>query len=201
MNHRIRLSLLLVVCALAVFLSSGAIAEEETSSPSTTNGVVRVGDMAPNFTLTTLDGKQVTLADSVGKKPTVLVFWSYFCFPCQAEMPILQEFYSEMGTDKISIIAVSLDGPCYDNFVLPFVAENRLTFPIAYDRETNEFFEIAEKFGVVGTPTFFIIDDQGRIRFIQLGRLEKDILRGVVDGVKSKSFCAEIVKPEIKKPE
>jgi peroxiredoxin len=198
-----RLSFLLIVCAIAVFLSSGVRAEEEETSspPPTTNGVVRVGDMAPHFTLTTLDGKQVGLADSVGKKPTVLVFWSYFCFPCQAEMPILQEYYSEMGTDKISIIAVSLDGHCYDNFVLPFVAENKLTFPIAYDRETKEFFEIAEKFGVVGTPTFFIIDDQGRIRFIQLGRLEKEILRGVVDGVKSKSFCAEIVKPEIKKPE
>ncbi len=189
MRHSKALLLLLLLVSLT---ASPLFATERP--PSASNGNVRIGDKAPAFDLTTIDGKKVSMEESIGKKATIIVFWSFFCFPCQAEMPILQAMYDELVADNVSLIAISLDGPQYDDLVLPFLKENKITFPVAYDRETAEFFETADKFGVVGTPSTFILDDTGRIRFMHLGRLEASVLRGIIDSVDTKSFCADIIK-------
>lgn len=176
------------------FIASPVIAGEAAPVQPVTEGTVRVGDIAPDFDLTTLDGKRMHLADMTGKQATIIVFWSFFCFPCQAEMPELQDFMNTQNS-AVSLLTIALDGPQYNNYVLPYIAEKKIKYPVAYDRETERFFETAEKYGVVGTPTFFVLDDQLRIRFIQLGRVDKAVLASVVEGVKSKTFCADIVKP------
>lgn len=189
-------ALLLAFLASGIVYSSEPPPAPESETIPITEGTVRVGDIAPDFKLTTLDGKPVRLQEICAGKITLVVFWSYFCFPCQAEMPELEAFYSE-NEGNVAIVAVALDGPQYDNFILPFIAEHKLTMPIAYDRETDKFYETAEKYGVIGTPTFFILDDSARVRFIHLGRLEKSLLKGMVDAAKSKSYCSEIIKPQV----
>lgn len=164
------------------------------------NGVVRVGDKAPDFKLTALDGAQVCLTDCLGHKATLLVFWSFFCFPCRAEMPNIQEFYAEAGKNELEIVAISLDSTDYDGYVRPFIEESKVTFPVVYDNETEEFYETAERYGVVGTPTFFVLDEDGVVRFIHLGRLEKSVLEGIVKSVQTKGYCAEIIKPGLGAP-
>lgn len=156
-----------------------------------------MGDLAPDFVLQSFDGKKMCLSDCLGSnKPVLLVFWSYFCFPCQKELPEVAELARELGPDQVTVLGISLDGPQYDEKILPFVAEKAITFPNGYDRETELFFEVAERYGVVGTPTTFVLDPQGRVRFIHLGRLEPEVLAGVLRGVRDPSFCAEITKPQ-----
>ena len=161
-----------------------------------TDGTIHVGDMAPDFHLTTLNGKPMALSEFGKNRITLIVFWSYFCFPCQAEMPELQAFYEEVG-QEVAMATIALDGHQYDNYILPFIADKKLTIPIAYDRETDKFYETAEKYGVLGTPTLFLLDDTGRIRFINLGRMDKSVLKSMIQSVKSKSFCSDIVKPPV----
>ena len=186
-------------CVLALAWLATAAANPPRSlasdAPSATDGRLRVGDIAPNFTLPTLDGSTVRLADYLGNQPILLVFWSYFCFPCQKELPGMQAVYEELGPDQLSVLSISLDGPAYDEKVRPFLAKNGITFPTMYDNMTTEFFEIAEKYGVVGTPTLFLLDSLGRVRFIHLGRLDADTLKGLVRSAREQAFCAEITKP------
>jgi peroxiredoxin len=167
------------------------------SAKPTNDGSIHVGDKAPLFDLFDLDGEPFSLTDCFGDKPTILVFWSYSCFPCQSEMPILQEFYEETGKDNLTMVAVSLDTTDFAKFIDPFVAKHKLTFPILYDKETELFYDTAERYGVVGTPTTFLIDSDGVIRFIHLGRLNKQVLAGIVESAKSKSYCADIIKPAV----
>lgn len=185
------------VLALAWLATATANPPQSLASdaPSATDGRLRVGDIAPNFTLQTLDGKTVCLADYLGNQPILLVFWSYFCFPCQKELPAMQALYEELGPKQLSMLSISLDGPSYDEKVRPFLAKNGITFPTMYDNMTAEFFEIAEKYGVVGTPTLFLLDSLGRVRFIHLGRLDGDTLKGLVRSAREQAFCAEITKP------
>lgn len=183
-----------LLAALLLAPGSGNSPLAQAAPPATT-GAVRVGDFAPDFTLTSLSGTPLTLSKQIGKQPVLLVFWSFFCFPCQKEMPELQQFAQQVGSQNLSVIGICLDGPEYDERVIPFCRDKGITFPVLHDKETEEYFETAERYGVVGTPTFFLLDPQGRIRLIHLGRLDRDMLVGAVKSARDQSFCAEITKP------
>ncbi|GAB6063783.1 TlpA family protein disulfide reductase [Deferrisoma palaeochoriense] len=186
-----RLLALLAVLAVALWGSPA-----HPGAPRPTDGTVRVGDMAPDFRLTTFDGAPLCLTDCLnGGKPVLLVFWSYFCFPCQKELPAIAELARSLG-DRVRVVGICLDGPQYDNKILPFIEANRITFPNGYDRQTQRFFEVAERYGVVGTPTLYLVDATGRIRFIHLGRIPTDVLEKVIESAQDPSFCAEILPPK-----
>ncbi|TLN21322.1 TlpA family protein disulfide reductase [bacterium] len=183
------------IAPLAAALALLATAAFASDIPPTSSRV-RVGDQAPAFSLELLNGEgEICVGETKGcnDRIKILVFWSFFCFPCQDEMPSLQKFHEE-NKDTVDVIGIGLDGHEYDNFVMPFIKKHKLTLPLTYDRSTVDFFEVAEKYGVVGTPTFFVIDLQNRIRFMQLGRIEPDIMAKIVESAKTQSFCADIVR-------
>lgn len=53
----------------------------------------RLGDLAPDFTLTTLDGNEVTLSKTTGKKPTVLIFGNFTCGPFRSQSGNIEKLY------------------------------------------------------------------------------------------------------------
>jgi peroxiredoxin len=177
-------------------LSSGTGGAAAAVGNPAARGPVRVGDLVPDFILNDMSGKPVCLSTlRKDAKVTLILFWSYFCFPCQGEMPLIESLHRQEKESGLAVVAISLDRLQDENFVRPFLEKNDITFPVLYDRETVESYETAERFGVVGTPTIFILDDSGRVRFTHLGRLEPDLLKGILSSVKSKSYCADIVKP------
>ncbi len=191
-----RLFAIIAAASLAV-MAVAPIALASDMPPTT--GVVRVGDYAPAFKLTTEDGKEVCVGKECRGNIKVLMFWSFFCFPCQAEMPDIDEFHHEMIDKGVEVIGIGLDGHEYDNLIIPFVAKHNLTFPMVYDTPTEDFFETAEKYGVVGTPTFFIVDGKGKVRFIQLGKMNVKTLSGLVESAKSQAYCSDLITPGTKK--
>ncbi len=151
--------------------------------------------MAPDFRLTAFDGTPVRLADHLGRGRMVLiVFWSYFCFPCQRELPEVARMAADLK-DRVTVLGICLDGPEYDDKVLPFIRSHKITFPNAYDRPNHDFFEVAERYGVIGTPTFFLVDPQGKIRFVHLGRLPVPVLSKVIEAAKENAYCPELLPP------
>lgn len=162
---------------------------------SAADPTVRVGDFAPNFTLDALEGPPVTLSERLGKRPVLLVFWSFFCFPCQKELPDLQAYAADAGTEPVDVVGICLDGPQFKDRLLPFVKKNNITFPLLYDRETPDFFEIAERYGVAGTPTSFLLDPSGRVRLIHLGLLDHTLLSAGAKEAKRQAFCSDLTKP------
>ena len=114
------IGLLIVGCLVAIATISfvkdnidetEAFAGEQMGTDMATNPAnegIGQGDRAPNFTLTTLDGEEVTLADYQGKK-VVLNFWATWCPPCKAEMPHMQNYYEDMAEqENVEILAVNL---------------------------------------------------------------------------------------------
>ena len=80
----------LIVAAVGLLRpGSTPTASSSTSNSSGAPVGLQVGDAAPNFTLTTLDGKQVSLSDFRGK-PVMLNFWYTTCPGCLAEIPGMQ---------------------------------------------------------------------------------------------------------------
>ena len=118
----------------------------------------------PGFSVTTLDGRQISLSDLKGK--VVLVnFWATWCPPCRAEIPdlmLLQEHYK----DKLVVLGLSEDDPPVEA-VKKFVADQKMTYPIAMSTpEVHKIFK-----GVVALPTTFVIDPDGKLQQKHVGQL------------------------------
>lgn len=127
-----------------------------------------VGQLAPDFTLTDLEGKTVKLSDLRGRA-VLLNFWASWCPPCRAEMPDLQEAHEQYG-DDIRILAVNIQED--REVVKDFVREFGLTFTVLLDSDGS----VARTYRIAAIPTSFFIDRSGIIRLRWVGALSKQAL-------------------------
>jgi len=91
---------------------------------------VEVGRTAPDFELTTLDGKTVRLSDFRGKG-VLINFWASWCKPCRDEMPAIQRVYERHRDKGLEVLAVNIAET--EVTVDGFVRHLDLTFPILLD--------------------------------------------------------------------
>ena len=118
-----------------------------------------VNKPAADFTLSSLDGEQVSLADYRGKKKVVLSFWASWCGPCRMELPVLANFYKKYHKDSsdFEILAISIDDD--REAAEAYAAKAKLPFPVLLDPDSKA----ADLYSVDGIPTVFIVDTQGKI--------------------------------------
>lgn len=120
---------------------------------------IEKGNQAPDFTLTDLDGEEVSLADFKGEK-VIVNMWASWCPPCIEEMPEMEAFYRDKQEQGIEILAVNLTESEYD-IADPyrFIDEHELTFPIVFDLKS----QVADLYQITTIPTSFILDSEGTI--------------------------------------
>jgi len=117
----------------------------------------RVGHLAPDFILTTLDGRKVRLSDYRGHV-VFLNFWATWCGPCKVEMPAMERLYREYRRQGFAILAVSTDeeGAAVTG---PFRDSLGLSFTIAHDPEMI----VGRLYGVRTLPVTFLLNREGVI--------------------------------------
>ncbi|GAA3410060.1 peroxiredoxin family protein [Paenibacillus hodogayensis] len=134
------------------------------------------GQLAPDFVLHDLQGREVRLSDFQGK--TVLInFWATWCPPCRIEMPHMQKFYEDYHSKDIVIIGVNLtpSEKTIDS-VQAFVDEQRLTFPIVLDMEGS----VTQTYRIAAYPTTYLLDSKGVIREKFRGAIHYEIMKDAV---------------------
>ena len=129
-----------------------------------------LGFAAVDFTLESLSGDTVQLADMQGR-PVIVNFWATWCGPCKLEMPLIQEFFVRYSPE-LEVLAINFEEPIGD--IQSFADELGLTFPVLLDPEGR----IAELYQVRGFPTTFFIDREGIVQGVYLGTLSKSVLEG-----------------------
>ncbi|MBM3141989.1 MAG: TlpA family protein disulfide reductase [Chloroflexi bacterium] len=129
-----------------------------TLSPKTSVGP-EIGNVAPDFTLQTIDGQSITLSKFRGK--TVLLnFWVSSCAACVDEMPYLQTVLDGQANDELVILAINCGET--SQTVQNIVDGLKLTFPIPLDPDGKVCTDYKR-----GAPTTFIIDGNGIITAIK----------------------------------
>ena len=138
---------------------------EETVAPTEGEAVShQMGDKIQDFTVTTFDGKTVTLSEVLKEKDMVLInIWATWCGPCGAEFPFLQQAY-EQYQDRVEVIALSCEPEDTDDVLAQYAAEKGMTFPVAKDTP-----DLASAFGVDSIPTSIVVDRFGTICFLEAG--------------------------------
>ena len=117
---------------------------------------VRNPDPAPDFKLTTLEGKPLSLAE-YKNKIVLLNFWATWCGPCRAEIPDLVELQNKYK-DQVQIIGLVVDDEDQDA-IQKFVAEFGINYPVALATDAMRL----QYGGIPALPTSFVLDAQGCI--------------------------------------
>jgi len=166
---RLRGSLgLLLAAALFLLFASSCV-------PAGTSGTRK--DVAPDFSLPTLDGGAGNLRDYRGRT-VIVTFWASWCGPCRAQIPDMQAAYTELRDRGLVVIGIN-QGESREH-VAAFVREFRLTYPILLDENQS----IGRKYGVRAYPTTFFIDREGVIQEVIVGGpLTRNMIRRQVEGM------------------
>jgi len=145
-------------------------------APATVHQVKAAGNhpVAPDFTLTDLNGARLALSDYKGKV-VLLDFWASWCGPCRIEIPWfvqMQEKYREQG---FAVIGVAMqDSP---EAVKQFYQNFRLNYPVAMGDD-----KLAASYGgIFGLPTSFVIGRDGRIYAQHSGTTASEVFQKEIE--------------------
>lgn len=117
---------------------------------------------APDFTLPTIDGRQVSLSDYRGQV-VLLHFWATWCPPCRAAIPHEIKLVEQFGRQGFVVIGMSLDRNRED--LVRFLDREQVSYPVVVvDDPTRVAYG-----GVPTVPYSVLIDRQGSVRRKELG--------------------------------
>ena len=154
--------LLLVFAFCTCLLGTNA----QTQEPDSTGYIVRVGQMAPDFTATLTDGTTVRLSDLRGKV-VMLQFTASWCGVCRKEMPFIERdiWQPHKDNEEFMLIGIDRDEPLEK--VIAFGKKTGVTYPLALDPGADIFAKYALR--TSGITRNVLIDRDGRI--VRLTRL------------------------------
>ena len=168
---------LLVAATIAIHYQVKVRLHHGTATGKTSSlGKLKVNEVAPDFTLADLGDGEVALSSFRGTKVVVLDFWATWCGPCRMAMPDLQKLHEELAKDGVLLISVNQSEP--KERVRAFIDRKKYTFRTVLDSAG----EVGRLYGVRALPTLVVVDKQGRVRHLSVGRtyddsaLRKDLL-------------------------
>jgi peroxiredoxin len=126
----------------------------------------KAGRLAPDFTLTDLDGNQVKLSDFRGKT-VFLNFWATWCPPCRAEMPEIESIHQEYKDKNVVVIGIALSEP--ENEVRQFIQRSGYSWTFLIDTRG----EASSNYEVTAIPTSFFLDRERIIRAVNIGAMSE----------------------------
>ena len=142
----------------------------------------RVGDPAPDFATSRLNGTVARLSDYRGQ-PVWLNFWGSWCPPCRSEFPEMLTAYVEyLEPNGVEILAVSLDEPA--EMAAVFAWRNKGTFTVLSDPDRSD---TGAAYPIANFPTHILIDADGIIR---------DVILAPLDEAGFREAAAAIIAPE-----
>jgi len=125
-----------------------------------------IGKPAPDFTTTDILGNKVVLSEITAKE-TILVFWASWCPHCEEVMPVINSYYD--GGINYEVIAISID-ESEDDLMKSLEETNYSWINIAEFEGWNG--AIVEEYGIVATPSVFILDEDKKIIGKPIGKNE-----------------------------
>lgn len=136
---------------------------------------LQVGQPAPEFELTTLEGETVRLSALKGR-PVVVNFWATWCTPCRKEMPLFQEVVDRYGGQGLELYGINVGESVVA--VADFRDRLGVRFPLLIDKDES----VQTAYKILPLPATFFIDREGVIRGVypfqmSLPQIEDEVKR------------------------
>src|SRR3990172_6778264 len=124
----------------------------------------RAAGPAPDFTLNTFQGQEITLSDLRGQV-VVINFWASWCPPCREEEAYLESTWREYQ-DR-GVVFIGVDYVDTDREALAYIAEFDITYPNGPDLGTR----ISQAYRIQGVPETYFVAKDGTLRGVKIGPL------------------------------
>ncbi len=149
------ISRILYCCLLLILVSS--------CSPGEKKATLKLGDPAPEFMVTDIDGKTFSLSDYRGS-PVILRFFLTDCKFCRADTPVFNDYFDRFANKGLRILYIDTSG--LDNKSLnTFRQDLQIPFPVAPDHDGK----VADAYSVKALPQTVVLDPQHKIIAAILG--------------------------------
>jgi peroxiredoxin len=154
----------IILAGFTVWITRQAKALERDLD-ATSQRIVLLDKSAPDFHLTAIDGRSVSLADYHGKKKLVLIFWASWNNGSHPEMLMLGMLYGRVHTadSDFDVIGVAVDDD--SAAVRQFAADTKISFPLVLDRNR----EVTNAYRIRSLPTALLIDPDGKVSYGNVG--------------------------------
>lgn len=125
--------------------------------------VVKINDLAPDFSLTLNNGNNFTLSEHKGKV-IMLQFTASWCGVCRKEMPVIEEEIYQKLKENPNFVLIGIDKDEPLETLQKFAKETGISYPLALDPQSETFEKYAEK--EAGVTRNVIIGKDGKIVFL-----------------------------------
>lgn len=138
---------------------------------------VAIGQKAPDFILTDMNGEQHRLSDYEGQG-VFLNFWGTYCKPCEREMPYMDNQYKQFKDKGVQVLAVNVSES--ELSVNKFIDRLNLSFPVVIDKNG----QVQTAYGIGALPATFMIDKEGNVVKYHTGQLTEAMIKDLMEQVK-----------------
>ncbi len=156
-------NVLVIVVLLGGMLSATGCRPASESQQAAEPEHTLVGQSAPLFNTSFLDGSPFDLGQHLGNDVVVLDFWATWCGPCVASMPTLSEVTNGFRDRGVRLFAVNCAEQPED--VKDFVEQSGLELAVVMDPAG----QISKAYGANAIPQTVLIDRQGKVRYVHIG--------------------------------
>jgi len=131
-----------------------------------------VGTVAPDFHLSSVEGKPFALKDALARGPVVLAFFKISCPTCQYAFPFYERLFQAYKNKQITLVGVSQND---SRDTSAFAKEFGITFPILLDDPRS--YPVSNAYGLTNVPTLYWIGTDAKIEITSVGWSKPDFER------------------------
>lgn len=131
---------------------------------------LEAGTVAPEFKLTGVDGKPLSLAEALKRGPVLAAFFKVSCPVCQFTLPYLERLHQAYPGGKVTVVGISQDDK---QDTAAFLREFGITFPVLLD-DTRRY-PVSNAYGLTNVPSLFLITPEGGIEISSVGWSRQDM--------------------------
>ncbi|MGE5486638.1 MAG: peroxiredoxin family protein [bacterium] len=151
-------------------------------------GMLEVGDQAPEFELKSLGGGAASLTSMLERGPVLLAFFKVTCPVCQMTWPYLERLHQA----GLQVVGISQDAAAATE---AYNREYGATFTTLLDDPKN--YAVSNAFRISMVPSLFLVEPDGRISLAQ-GGFSKAAIEAAGERVGTQPFRAEDRVPEMR---
>jgi peroxiredoxin len=134
----------------------------------------RPGELAPDFEISTHDGRRLRLSELRGK-PVLITFYALWCGSCLAEMPDIKALHEQRGLESFRVLAINA-GETRAR-ALEFIDQIKAPFAWGHDFDLT----VSDAYGVYGLPYSVYVDASGSVRAVHAGQADRERLGAFIE--------------------